>query len=136
MAHTLCPNCYDGAHNECIEQGCYCQCQLNQETTDDEMICCGYCGCMFTNDGGGLYCSSACEDAANGDEGMTYRFRAGDLAMGKRFKQDKKYHKGSRNPGELSANCKKPKHYPTNCSKDDCPCHCHVALIDRQLRSK
>lgn len=25
---TICPECYDGAHGDCIGQGCYCTCQL------------------------------------------------------------------------------------------------------------
>lgn len=32
---------------------------------DDDFCFCGWCGARFS-DGGGLYCSSACEEMANG----------------------------------------------------------------------
>jgi len=35
MAKTVCPECYDGVHSECIGQGCYCSCQLDVEGPRD-----------------------------------------------------------------------------------------------------
>jgi hypothetical protein len=28
MARTICPECYEGIHSQCIGQGCYCECQI------------------------------------------------------------------------------------------------------------
>lgn len=64
---TVCPNCNDGVHGHCIEQGCDCACAFAVGIClDDDYVFCGWCGEPF-DDGGGLYCSDACEDAANGD---------------------------------------------------------------------
>lgn len=32
---TVCPECYEGAHGQCIGQGCYCLCQLDLEEPND-----------------------------------------------------------------------------------------------------
>jgi hypothetical protein len=32
----------------------------------DDMLECPHCGKLFENDGGGLYCSSECEELADG----------------------------------------------------------------------
>ena len=29
--NEVCPGCFDGAHGECIGNGCYCDCQLDLE---------------------------------------------------------------------------------------------------------
>lgn len=35
---TVCDECYGGFHSHCIEQGCYCRCQLQEliETNNDK----------------------------------------------------------------------------------------------------
>jgi len=43
MAGAICPECWDGAHGECIGQGCYCTCQLEDEI-DDGVPCPKCCG--------------------------------------------------------------------------------------------
>lgn len=30
MANEICPECFEGIHGQCIEQGCYCDCQLEE----------------------------------------------------------------------------------------------------------
>ena len=39
MSRTLCPECYAGCHGECIGQGCYCDCQLDEEYLMEEVEC-------------------------------------------------------------------------------------------------
>lgn len=36
MAGEICPECFDGAHRQCIGQGCYCDCQIPNEDGEDE----------------------------------------------------------------------------------------------------
>jgi len=36
MSGAICPECYDGAHSQCIGQGCYCDCQLAELIDLDE----------------------------------------------------------------------------------------------------
>jgi hypothetical protein len=43
MANELCPECFEGAHSQCIGQGCYCDCQLPNED-DDDTVRCWACG--------------------------------------------------------------------------------------------
>lgn len=40
MTGAICPNCWDGVHDECIGNGCYCDCQWEAEEIEDRAIEC------------------------------------------------------------------------------------------------
>lgn len=35
MIGAICPECHAGAHGQCIEQGCYCDCQMPDELDEN-----------------------------------------------------------------------------------------------------
>jgi hypothetical protein len=35
MTRTVCPECFEGAHGQCVGQGCYCACQLEIEVPQE-----------------------------------------------------------------------------------------------------